>query len=159
MQWNAGKHAGFMPEDVDGEAWMSIHPDFERWNAEAVVKDKDSSFHYWRRVLQLRKDEKDLFVYGDFEMLDLENRSDNVVAYVRTEDTDKSSKKKAMIIASFSKEDVWWEVPQQQTSVMLKEGQLTNVVSELRNYAEPNEVKGNAVKLRPFEVLVAIAEG
>ena len=107
MQWTRGKHAGFMPEDVDQKPWMDIHPDYEQWNADAIVKDKDSSFHYWRRLLDLRKEEKDLFVYGNFELL--EDESEEVVAYLRTEDSQSSSKKQALVICSFSKDEVWWK--------------------------------------------------
>lgn len=35
--------------------------------------------------MALRKKEKDVFVYGDFEMLDLENN--DVIAYVRSAET------------------------------------------------------------------------
>ena len=74
MQWTASEQAGFMPQASNMRPWMDIHPDYQRWNAERIVTEKHSSFHYWRKLLELRKKEKDVFVYGDFEMLDLENQ-------------------------------------------------------------------------------------
>ena len=155
MQWNNGKHAGFSPEGI--QPWMSIHQDYETWNADAIVEDKDSSFHYWRKLLELRKKEKDLFVYGDFEMLDLENRYDDVVAYVRVEDSQSASARKALVITSFSMEDVWWEVPDKYADIILEGQKLRNILQELRNYSSENEIKDRSIRLRPFEVLVAIA--
>ena len=156
MQWTSGKHAGFSPENV--QPWMYIHSDYEKWNAEAIVQDKDSSYHYWNKLLSLRKSEKDLFVYGDFEMLDLENKQEEVVAYVRTEDSDSEPRKKALVIASFSKDHVSWEVPEKHADVILAGGnsKLCNMLQELRNYSSENEVRDRSIKLRPFEVLVAM---
>ena len=155
MQWTNGQNAGFSPENI--KPWMYIHPDYEKWNADAIVQDENSSFHYWRKLLKLRKSEKDLFVYGDFEMLDLENQYEDVVAYVRTEDSQSRSGKKALVITSFSKEDVWWQVPDKYARIILEGQKLHNIHQELRNYASVNEVKDRSIRLRPFEVLVAIA--
>jgi glycosidase len=158
MQWNGSKNAGFMPEG--GEPWMSIHPDYEKWNAESIVQDKDSSFHYWRKLLDWRKTEKDLFVYGDFEMLDLENQHEEVIAYVRTEDSKSDTKKRAMVITSFSKENVWWPVPEQQVPILFDGERLKTevVVKELGNYSSDIEVKDRAIRLRPLEVLIMMTE-
>ena len=158
MQWNSGKNAGFSPESI--QPWMYIHPDYEKWNAEAIVKDKDSSFHFWKKLLSLRKEEKDLFVYGNFEMLDMDNEHEEVVAYVRTEDSNTDSKKQALVVASFSKEEVWWKVPAKYTHIILQDGdsKIRGVLQELRNYTSENEVKDGAIKLGPLEVLVAITK-
>ena len=159
MQWSAKKYAGFMPESVHGEPWMDVHPDFKKWNADALLEDKDSSFHYWKKLLKLRKQEKDLFVYGDFEMLDTDNEFGDVIAYVRTKDMNDASKKKALVIANFGKADVSWTVPAEYTGMLFAAGKLRKdvVVPELRNYAEENEVEGTAIRLRPFEIVVAVS--
>lgn len=48
---------------------MRVTEDYAKWNAESQVKASDSVFHYYRTMLQLRKEYKDIFVYGDFELL------------------------------------------------------------------------------------------
>ena len=159
MQWNAEKYAGFMPENVSGEPWMDVHPDFRKWNADALLDDKDSAFYYWKQLLKLRKQEKDLFVYGDFEMLDTDNEFEDVIAYGRTEEVSDATKKKALIIANFGKAEVCWLVPAKYTDMLFAAGKLRKdvVVPELRNYGEENEVEGTAIRLRPLEIIVAIS--
>jgi glycosidase len=159
MQWTSRKNAGFFPASVDVEPWMDIHPDYKTWNAEAIVQDKESSYRYWSRLLDLRKQEKDLFVYGDFQILDEENKSEQVVAYLRSADSISSSSKKAVVVASFSSEEVEWPVPENVAGLILDDGRVKAgvVQQQLRNYSSDIEVKGGALKLRPFEVLVFVA--
>jgi oligo-1,6-glucosidase len=64
MQWSAGKGGGF----TTGRAWLKLNPNHLEINAEAAVADPDSIYHYYRRLIRLRK-EHSLFVYGDFQPL------------------------------------------------------------------------------------------
>lgn len=171
MQWKPTDHdyAGFSPEpagsDKVSKPWMSIHPDFKRWNAETLVADKGSSFHYWRRVLQFRKAHKDIFVYGDFEMLDFEH--EHVVAYVRTADNAGVEPSRCLVITHFGGEDTWWRVPGNVTDILFDKKGLREkaIIPDLRNYTSEggeNEVKRGddgkwAIKLRPWEVVVALS--
>lgn len=174
MQWKptAEDYAGFSPEPADGNAkgtkpWMSIHPDFKQWNAETLVADENSSFHYWRRLLQFRKAHKDLFVYGDFEMLDFED--EHVVAYVRTSDGAESGEEpsRCLVITHFGGQDTWWTVPESVTDILFDKDGLREkaIVSDLRNYTSKgagHEVRKGAngewaIKLRPWEAMVALS--
>lgn len=174
MQWKptAEDYAGFSPEPADGNAsgtkpWMSIHPDFKQWNAETLVADENSSFHYWRRLLQFRKAHKDLFVYGDFEMLDFED--EHVVAYVRTSDGAESGEEpsRCLVITHFGGQDTWWTVPESVTDILFDKDGLREkaIVSDLRNYTSEeagHEVRKGAngewaIKLRPWEAMVALS--
>jgi glycosidase len=153
MQWSAAPNAGFIPENQ--QPWMSIHPDFRKWNADTIVADEGSSFHYWSRLLALRKKHEDLFIYGDFDMI---RDNSEVIAYVRTEDLDIESKRQAMIVTNFAKNETWWDVPQKYSGLILEGGALgKNVLPEFRNYNTSNEVRGSSVKLRPLEVLIAMS--
>ncbi|RMZ80079.1 hypothetical protein DV737_g3177, partial [Chaetothyriales sp. CBS 132003] len=147
IQWNSNKWAGFVPEGSDLTPWMDVHPDYGTWNAESLVKDENSSYHYWRKLLAFRKQEKDTIVYGQFTMLDTENKFPDVVAYTRT-----SEKKKAIVIASFGKEDVEFTVPEEHAGLL-----QSGVVPHLRNYDEEVRLNGSTVVLRPFEILIAIS--
>lgn len=181
MQWNADKttYAGFMPSGApeDSKPWMSIHPDFATWNAEALQADPDSSFHYWTRLLQLRKQYKDIFVYGDFEMLDMENEFPHVIAYVRTDDSPQDQTvnetavekrlTKCLVLANFSGDETLWAIPSTAAGLLFDESgvKTTAILGELRNYTGVDETKNEfqedekgrpVVRLRPWEVLVVM---
>jgi alpha-glucosidase len=51
MQWTDGPGAGF----TSGTPWLPIGEDAETRNAEAVRADPDSLFHFYRRLIELRK--------------------------------------------------------------------------------------------------------
>ncbi|KAJ9610706.1 hypothetical protein H2200_005483 [Cladophialophora chaetospira] len=175
VQWNSDSntYAGFLPEgSKDAKPWMSIHPDFGKWNAEAQVADKDSPFHYWQRILGLRKQYKDIFVYGDFEMLDVENEFPNVVAYLRTDmsiqgsQTESDKVRTCLVIANFSAKRVWWRVPAKAAEILFDERGLKSrtIRYELRNYigsaagdnATEKDERGWKIDLMAWEVIVAL---
>jgi oligo-1,6-glucosidase len=64
MQWDASPQAGF----TTGEPWLAVNPNYDQVNAEAAVKDPESVYHFYRRLIELRHEEPAV-VYGDFTML------------------------------------------------------------------------------------------
>jgi oligo-1,6-glucosidase len=64
MQWDASPNAGF----TTGTPWLAVNPNHTQVNAEAAVKDPDSVYHFYRRLIELRHEEPAV-VYGDFTML------------------------------------------------------------------------------------------
>ena len=174
MQWTSDEktYAGFLahnaPEGI--KPWMSVHPDHKVWNAEVQVADESSAFHYWRRILRLRKEYKDIFVYGGFEMLDMKHPF--VVAYVRKDDSPATeqvaAKKKCLVLANFSAKDIWWTVPVQAADILIDESTGLKsgvVIQQLRNYIEDGDGAIEAerqsegqwsIKLKPWEVIVAM---
>ena len=64
MQWNAAPQAGF----TSGTPWLAVNPNYPQINAEAAVKDEESVYHFYRRLIELRHEEPAV-VYGDFTML------------------------------------------------------------------------------------------
>ncbi|RMZ82796.1 hypothetical protein DV738_g1607, partial [Chaetothyriales sp. CBS 135597] len=156
MQWDStSPWAGFVPPaDSSSNSltpWMDIHPDYATWNAANLVKDETSIYHYWKKLLAFRKQEKDLIVYGQFTMLNTDNQFPDVVAYVRT-----SKEKKAIVIASFGSQDVDFTVPEEHAALLGGGSSGSSIVSYLRNYDDDVRLKdNNTVVLRPFEVLGA----
>ncbi|KAM0721112.1 hypothetical protein Q7P37_003398 [Cladosporium fusiforme] len=61
------------------------------------VNDKDSVYSFWTQMIRLRKEHKDVFVYGDFEFLDL--ASENFLIYRKS-----SGKSEATVIINLSKD-------------------------------------------------------
>lgn len=62
------------------------------------VDDVDSIYSFWTQMIKLRKEHKDVFVYGDFEFLDLE--SENFLSYRKS-----SGAGEATVIINLSKEE------------------------------------------------------
>ena len=61
MQWNAEENAGF----TTGTPWIKVNPNYTEINAEKEVKDDNSVFHYYRRLIELRHNYP-VIVYGKF---------------------------------------------------------------------------------------------
>ncbi len=76
MQWTAGKNAGF----TDATPWLAVNPNYKTINAEAALKDPDSTFYYYQKLIRLRH-AYPIIVYGTFEPL-LED-DPNVYAFAR----------------------------------------------------------------------------
>lgn len=68
MHWTNGEQAGF----TDGTPWIPLAPEGLEANAEDERKDRDSVFHHYRRLIELRK-QSSVPAYGDLTMLPLED--------------------------------------------------------------------------------------
>ena len=77
MQWDASPNAGF----TAGTSWIGINPNYTEINAEAERADPESVFHYYKKLIRLRK-EFPVIVYGAFTPLLEESKS--IFAYRRT---------------------------------------------------------------------------
>jgi len=67
--WNSEVHGGFSI----GQPWMRAHDQYGNINAEDQEADPYSILSFWKRLLRLRKEHRDVFIYGAFELLDAEN--------------------------------------------------------------------------------------
>lgn len=127
MQWSEEDQAGF----TKGKPWIEVNENYKKINASQQLKDPDSIFHYYKKLVSLRK-EYDVIAYGDFEALDVKNPS--VMAYRRT------YKGQTLVAASnfYGKEAVW------NPETDLKDYQYL-----LGNYSGPLPEK--VTVLRPYE--------
>ena len=99
MQWSADENAGF----TTGKPWLPVNENYSFINAAAAMADENSTFHYYQKLIALRK-EYDVIRDGWFELLDPE--SDNVFAYTR--DTDTSH---MLVVCNFSEKQQDWKLP------------------------------------------------
>ena len=76
MQWTNQKNAGF----TDGTPWIKINPNYQEIYAENQVKDPESIFGCYKKLIQLRK-EYPVLVDGEFEML--WKKDEHIFAYLR----------------------------------------------------------------------------
>lgn len=81
MQWDASENAGF----TTGTPWIKVNPNYTKINAAAEEQDENSVFHYYRKLVHLRK-EIPVFTDGVFHML-LE-QDENIFAYERAGETE-----------------------------------------------------------------------
>lgn len=77
MQWNDAPQAGF----TSGEPWIKVNPNFKEINVEAAIKDQDSIFYYYKKLISLRK-ENEVMVYGNYQ--DLLPDDENLYVYTRS---------------------------------------------------------------------------
>ena len=73
MQWDSSPHAGFTTNKNGG--WMRTHDEYKSINVASQIKEPNSVLNFWKRMLSLRKEYKDLFIHGDFEGFDMKNES------------------------------------------------------------------------------------
>ena len=64
FQWSAAAQAGF----TTGTPWLRLNPNFKGINLETEMADPDSIYHYYKKLIALRKDPAyaDALVYGSF---------------------------------------------------------------------------------------------
>lgn len=77
MQWNSKENGGF----TTGTPWMKVNPNVKEINVEAELKDPDSIYHYYKKLIELRRGNETL-IYGSYELI-LEEH-EQIYAYVRT---------------------------------------------------------------------------
>ena len=76
MHWSDSRNAGFSK----GSPWLKVNPNYRTINAEQELADPNSVFHYYQKLIKLRK-QYDIFTEGQFHLL-LENHQ-YIFAYER----------------------------------------------------------------------------
>jgi len=138
VQWSAEPNAGFCKEEV--KPWMMVNTDYKTVNAMAqrTYKGDDdlSVLQFWKRGLQNRKEHSEVFVYGDFELLDDEHPT--VFAYKR------ASKDEAFVtVLNFASQDVEFMLPEKAKVERWVAGNYTT--------SAPDKSTSGSIKLRPWE--------
>lgn len=108
--WNDDKNAGF----TTGTPWLKINPDYVRINAKEQMERKDSVFHFYRKLIALRKSEEysEAVVYGTCEPV-LEEQK-NLMAYFR-----RGKEKTLLVIGNFQKEGQSVRLPEKMKKVLI----------------------------------------
>ncbi len=131
MQWNDSIHAGF----TTGTPWLPVNDNFKEINVKAQDNDPNSVLNYFRKMIQLRK-ENPVLVYGDYELLQKEHP--DVYAFTRSQGED------VMLIAlNFTDHDSSIELPQ---TAAIEE-------TKINNYNDV-QVTDNAITLKPYQAVV-----
>lgn len=90
IQWDNTKNAGF----TTGTPWLHVNPNYHRINVEAALKDPNSIFYTYQKLIKLRHDNP-IVVDGNFELV--KGTGDSVLAYYRI-----LNKQKWLVVANLS---------------------------------------------------------
>lgn len=120
MQWSGKKNAGF----TFGKPWTKVNPNYKTLNVADQLKDGNSVLHYYKKMIQLRKDPKyeDVFIDGKFEPYCEE--IENLIAYYRIGES-----QKALVIANYQMETREVILPQEKFVVLLNNMEEFDVVN------------------------------
>lgn len=129
MRWTDGECAGF----TDGEPWIKVNPNHEEVNVEEARADDDSVWHYYRELVEVRK-QNPVLVHGDYELVAEEHP--DIYAYERSLGDDS-----VLVVLNFSDGDTNFAEPGEYDIDKLLVG----------NY-EPDSVSDE--DLRPYEARV-----
>lgn len=91
MPWDTSENAGF----TTGTPWLALNPNYNKINVADQLKREDSVFHYYQKLIKLRK-EYEIIVYGKYELLLSDD--EHIFAYVRT-----LGNQKLLVVCNFSK--------------------------------------------------------
>ena len=101
MQWDDSDCAGF----TTGKPWLKINPNYQSVNAAEELKRDDSVFHYYQKLISLRK-QLDVIVNGTYELL--EKDDPELFIYTRTLGTEK-----LLVVCNFSDRKQSFRVPEE----------------------------------------------
>lgn len=135
MQWDDTRHGGFST----AKPWMRVHDNYPQVNAASQAQAPDSVYSAYREVLRQRKAHGDIFVYGDFAVVD--ESHDKVLAYKRTS----ASGDAALVVCNFSADAVTWQFAGTPRQVLVSPTGKTTA-----------DVANSQVELGPYEAIALL---
>lgn len=133
IQWDSSANAGF----TTSEPWIHVNPNYKDINVEAALKDPESIFYTYKKLIQLRKDHP-LIVWGKFKLLLPDHPT--IFAYERSYQGETW-----LVVANFSNSE---------TSLQLTEN-TENRIPVISNYSQEKYDLSN-ISLKPYEAFVVI---
>lgn len=134
MQWNDSASAGF----TTGTPWLKVNPNFQTINVERQLADPDSIYHYYKKLIRLRKTNR-AAVYGTYDLILPEH--EQVYAYTRTLNGDM-----LLVVVNMFPANAAVELPRE---LPLASGELL-----LSNYGDASSALRASLRLQPYEARV-----
>ena len=135
MQWDDTKNAGFST----GNPWLKVTSNYQSINVSAEEKNNNSCLNYFKKLTTLRNNNKDIWVYGTYTILDKDNP--DVFTYTR-----ESNGKKMLVLLNFSKET-------KNANLQLKNKIQKAILCNYETISKDN-IKENTINLRPYEAVI-----
>lgn len=130
IQWDDTENAGFST----GTPWMPVNPNYRQINAKAAVEDHESVFHYYQKLIALRK-QYPVIVYGNYQLL-LDD-SEELFVYTREYEGEK-----LLVVCSFTDKEMGFEIPKK----------FQGAQCLIANYE--NSYDSEKMVLKPYEAFV-----
>ena len=130
FQWNSEVNAGF----TTGKPWLKVNPNYTKVNVETLEKDSNSTLNYFRKLVQLRKNNP-VLIYGKYTLLDKDNPK--VFAYTR-----ELEGKKMLVMLNFSADNAAVD-----NGIDMKNPKIIS-----SNYFYSDSINNSI--LRPYEALI-----
>ncbi|OCA85890.1 glucohydrolase [Bacillus sp. FJAT-27225] len=137
MQWDSSLNAGF----TNGSPWIKVNPNYKDINVEQALKDQNSIFYFYKKLISLRKSHP-VFVYGDYKPL-LEELEE-VYIYER-----KYEQESLLYIGNFS------ATPQE---VNLESDYNVHGAKLLLTNYQADGKQDSIIRLKPYEVRVYLKQ-
>ncbi len=128
MQWDDSKNAGFST----GKTWIKVNPNYKKINVEESIQNKDSIYHYYKKIIQLRK-KYPIIVYGNYQDLNFNNKK--LYSHKRYK-----GKEELIVICNFTDQEY-----------TMKQNEYLKYPLILSNYKEQDDLI-----LKPYEARVYI---
>ncbi len=132
MQWDDSPQAGF----TDGTPWIPVNPNYREINAKAETANPASVFHYYKKLIALRK-QNPIMVYGKYELL-LEE-SEELFVYTRT-----LEQEKLLVVCNFTDKETPFTIPGEFIG-------MPCLISNLENGYEKQDIT-----VKPYEAFVLL---
>ena len=132
MQWDDSPQAGF----TDGTPWIPVNPNYRESNAKAETANPASVFHYYKKLIALRK-QNPIMVYGKYELL-LEE-SEELFVYTRT-----LEQEKLLVVCNFTDKETPFTIPGEFIG-------MPCLISNLENGYEKQDIT-----VKPYEAFVLL---
>jgi len=145
IQWDASEHAGF----TTGTPWIKVNPNYKEINVADALADPNSIFHYYKKLIQLRR-QNPVIVYGSYDLiLDSHKRStpqsgsvdEEIYAFTRTLENER-----LLVILNFSRNSPVFDLPENIT--------FSSTELLINNYDVDSDEDLHYITLHPFEARV-----
>ena len=138
VQWSSEKNAGF----TTGTPWFYVNPNYKQINAADQEKDPNSLLNFYKEAIRLRKSLK-VVRHGSYR--EHFHGSSKLYVYSR-----QLPEQKLLVICSFTREQIRFELPEEEFDLMKATAVLTNY--------EQNFIIANGFTTRPYELRVYMYE-
>lgn len=134
MQWDDSPNAGF----TTGTPWIKANPNYREINVAKDLKDSNSIFYYYQKLIQLRK-ENLIMAYGNYRLILEDN--EHIYSYLRS-----LVQERLLIILNFFADQTIFNLP---TNINYQEKKLL-----ISNYHIEEKEDIKRIYLRPYEARV-----
>ncbi len=129
MQWDNTDFGGFSTVSP----WLKVNPNYTKINVEEAVKNENSIFHHYKKLIKIRKNYETI-IYGDYELLRTED--ENIFVYTR-----ELNGEKLLIVCNFYEREAKFTFESDAKEILLS------------NYID-SSLSLKEYKLRPYEAIM-----